>query len=243
MILKITRLLFASLEVGYFSFPIIISTLVFFIPCQQPFLGSIILPPTSCQVPSKYVRIILATFEFIPVHYLALAAGIFPIALLFGGMVHMWLHISKLRNTTGLSFIRKYRELQVFEKLFNSCNQGRIFPVLVTLCPVIEILGAFACVRLRGEMIPLEFTFIMMETKLVTGFTLAFFSGAGKINTGSGKLLRACKAGENRTETKKVLATLIPLKVRFGQNFVDGLTPLILQQFCTIQMANLLLLF
>lgn len=136
-----------------------------------------------------------------------------------------------------------YRELQVFEKLFNSCIQGRIFPIFVTVCPVVEILGGFACVRLHLGMNSFEVAFILMETGLVTGFTLVFFSGAGKIYTGSVSWLRDCKVGENCKVNRKLLASLTPLKFRFGQNFVDGLTPLVLQQFCIIQMANLLLLF
>lgn len=231
------------MDIGYFAFPAVIASLVFFIPCQQPFLGSILLAPSSCQISSPLERLGLATLEFAAFHYMTLTMGVFTGCLLFAGMLHLWLDSSKLYAITELKLTRKYRELQIYEKLFNSCVQGRIFPVIVSFCPVVEILGGFACIRLREGMNILEFAFICAETTLVTVFTLFFFSGAGMIYTGSVKWLRDCKSGETNRVNRKVLASLTPLKVRFGQNFVDGLTPLVLQEFCTVQMINLLLLY
>lgn len=231
------------MDISYFSFSATIALLVFFVPCQQPFLGSILLPQTSCQTETVPIlaRLSLAMFEFAALHYLIITTGVFIACLLFGGMIHLWLESSQL--FCNAKFTLKYRELQTFEKLFNACVQGRILPVIVSFSPVLEILGGFACIRLRQGMNSLIFAFIVMETLMVMTFNLVFYSGAGKIYTGSVKWLRNCKMGENRRLNRKMLASFTQLKVRFGQNFVDGLTPLIFQQFCTMQMVNLLLLF
>lgn len=78
---------------------------------------------------------------------------------------------------------------------------------------------------------------------MITAFKLILFSAAGKIYTGSAQWLRDSKAGTSMRLSRKVLASLTPMKVRIGQNFVDGFTPLVVQQFCTDQLVNLLLLF
>lgn len=239
IVLHLAHLLFLTGTLLYFAFPVIISNLVFFIPCQKPFLGSIFLPPSSCKAPSSLHRISLAAIEFVAMHYMAMTGGLFVAGITFSGLIHLWLESSNLPPTN----LQKYRELYIFEKLFNSCVQGRIFPLIISVCPVVEIIGGFACIRLREGMNLLQFLFIVMETLIVTGFTLVASSGAGKIYTGTVKWLRDCKAGEDKRLNNKILASLTPLRVRFGQNFVDGLTPLVLQRFCTIQMADLLLLF
>lgn len=119
-------------------------------------------------------------------------------------------------------------------------SQARIFPAIMSVSPVLEVLGGFACIRLLQGMNPLVFSFIGMETLMVTLFTLTLFAGAGKI---SAQWLRDCKAGANmRCRSRKMLVSLKPLKVKFGQNFVDGLTPFVVQQFSTDQLVNLFLL-
>lgn len=232
-------LLFLIGTLIYFIFPVTISALVFFIPCQQPFLGSLFLPPSSCKAPSSLERVSLAALEFVAMHYMGMTGSVFVVGVTFSGMIYLWLETSNLPRKNS----QRYRELHVFEKLFNSCVQGRIFPLIVTSCPVVEILGGFACIRLRESMNLLQLVFIMMETFSLIVFSLISFTAAGKIYTGSVTWMRGCKAGEGNRVNRKVLASLTPLRVRFGQNFVDGLTPLILQQFCTIKMADLLLLF
>lgn len=235
MILKITRLLFSTLRIGHVAFPTVVATLVYFIPCQEPFLGSILLSRMACQDSSTAVRIGLTTVEFAVLHYASLASGVYVSGLLFGGMIHLWFALGDIFDRGG--------ELQVFARWFNSCIQDGILPVIISVFPAIQILGGFSCIRLRGGMNPMEFAFFAMETLVVIGYNLVFVTGAGKIYGGSVKWLRVCKGEENMRVNRKILASMTPLKVRFGQNFVDELTPLKLQEFCTIQTLNFLLLF
>lgn len=57
------------------------------------------------------------------------------------------------------------------------------------------------------------------------------------------KYLMGMKGKVKGKAEMKLLKSYAPLKVRFGGNFMDQLTPLVIQEFCSVQTANLLLLF
>jgi hypothetical protein len=72
-------------------------------------------------------------------------------------------------------------------------------------------------------------------------FTVATFSFAAKINTMSNQWIKDSKPKCKRKLERRMRKSLMPLKLYFGNNFVDGLTPLVIQDFCARQTASLLL--
>jgi hypothetical protein len=114
---------------------------------------------------------------------------------------------------------------------------------LTIAAPIIQILSAFALIQsydVSGGLELIFFGLAIIDSSIVN---LLFFTGAQQFHTTIKKWLTKMKGirGKNR-ERARVLSSMTPLRLWLGSNWVDKMTPLILQQFCWVQIANLLLL-
>lgn len=241
--MKAARFVYAVVEVSYLIFPSAIAGLLFLSPCQPPFIGSHLFP--KCLCPTILARISAAIFELTAVSYMAVIGSTYVEHVLFTGIVHLWTR-SKSDAVFNRNSISNYRELQIFEKLLNSCVLSRIFPSMAWLGPIVQIMGTFALIKFHGGMNPFHVAFVVTETVIMAGCNLILFSGAGRIYGKSCEWLVLVKNGKigdiQNNVGRKVLKSMPPLRVWFSGNFVDRLTPLVIQQFCMLQTMNLLLL-
>jgi hypothetical protein len=83
------------------------------------------------------------------------------------------------------------------------------------------------------------FTFIYIA---VVVFEIGIFSAAAKIYNLSDEWIKVSKQNCRNKIEKKLHASIMPLRLYFANNFVDTLTPFVIQDFCARQTASLLLL-
>lgn len=139
------KLLLSSLETSFVIFPCVIGLVTFFNPCQIPFLGGLLFNRESCLDFSTkiWIRLPLALFEFGVMLRLCVIGGFYVVYVLLMGILHLW--IESISGPT-LTF-RKYRRVQIVEKLVNGCNRFRIFPTVAVIFPAVQIIGGFALIR------------------------------------------------------------------------------------------------
>lgn len=142
--------------------------------------------------------------------------------------------------------IRLYHCIQIVEKSFNDFLMVRVIPAVITGSPAIQILAQYTCINHYGDIgmpgflvFPLIGGNAMINNVLVN--TLA-----SCINTASVKALASVKDKVALVEKKKLMRRRVwacsVLKVKFGSNFIDRGTPLVMQNFCMSQTVSLSLI-
>lgn len=152
--------------------------------------------------------------------------------------------LKEIENLAG-SGVSDYRKLQVLEKIVNSVLRDRIFAVMGYFTPFIQLILCFVAIKLfhTPEVdIFRRVVFIWSYIGLLC-LTLIVFSVAGNVIRISSKWILVCKGRSRSALTRRMCRSLSILKIQFGNNFVEPLTPLVLQEFCIQQTASLLILF
>lgn len=131
-----------------------------------------------------------------------------------------------------------YRRIQIYAKILNSCIRDRIFLAMAQIGLLFQILTGFAFIAF-GNMSDYTPGIYGVPYLCIFFLTVICFSIAGKFNQITMNWVAGtkwiCKAKNN----KMILKSLVTVRIQFGNNFVDPLTPLVEQQFCAAQRASL----
>lgn len=250
LLIKILDLFFTLLEHTLVLFPVAIAVLVFMVPCQLPFSGSLLL--STCKgsgISFVFVRVVLAIFEGLVTSQMLIAAVLYAVVILLMTFILFWLEMDTVFHSKceSSAAIKRYRRVQVMEKLINSCVRERIFPLISVAYPIVQVFGAVALVKLHDTMEWSHLIFVMTEPLSVSIFGVLVFGLAGFVYSKSCRWIVSEKHGCTRSNKKdkiqrRELKSMMPLRIWFGSNFVDRLTSLVIQHFCFSQTVNLLLL-
>lgn len=220
-----------------------------------------VLPPLSCSsvlflsptLPIVGLRLALILYDCVAFFTILITAMEYSVVSFLPGIIYLWEETDKLCRQMGSEKVKfdapkllGYRELQVLEKLLNDCVKSRIFLVVAITFPMLQVVTSFIVIRADAGMdvaIFVYFGVLMMDAVILN---LALFTGAAKIYGGSAKILRKWRGNvflstQSKLE-KRVLMSICPLRLYFGSNYVDNLTPIVIQAFCSCQTVNLLLL-
>lgn len=133
---------------------------------------------------------------------------------------------------TPTFLLKSYKNLRVLEAINNNCVRARILPALVVDLPAIQLASGYVCIKLHTTMsLPAIACFGLIYWDVII-FTTAMFTASSRVYTKSGELLATWRAqwrSGSRSELRRSLSSLCPVKVRFGNNFVDHSTPLVFQ--------------
>lgn len=141
--------------------------------------------------------------------------------------------------------INLYRYVQILEKSFNAYLLPAVIPATIFCVPIIEIIGYFACITLHQEVsMPGFLIFPLMATE--AGISNIFvITLASQVHVGSQQVKIALeKRSMGRCKmalVKRQIRAMDVLKIKFGQNFIDAGTPLVMQNFCINQTMSLAL--
>lgn len=244
-------------EVTCWIMPVAIALVVFLIPCKPPFLGSILVQKDFCRdimtnwnVTNLAIRVSLAGLDFLVMMQLCYVVNYYAYHVLLTGQYFLWIQGYDLLRSLGtrdpdLDFLLEYRKLQVVEALLRQAVRWRVFPAVSVIMPACQVLSSFALIKLHDSM-PMSSILLMIDIIMASGvFSTVVFIIAAKSYSVSKECLEENRrvGGRGRIrEEKKAQKSLKPVRVQFGNNFVEPLTPLIFQQFCVEHTASLLML-
>lgn len=123
-----------------------------FMPCKPPFLGAFLCGREWSSPGWKWLEVsFLACLEFVMAMQSIVSGCHYAIFYQISGQVLLWERCQEMItsiNRNSESLVRKYRQLQIQEKVHNSSNRERILPVSLLSIPLVEILTGFALISL-----------------------------------------------------------------------------------------------
>ncbi|OXA62248.1 hypothetical protein Fcan01_00051 [Folsomia candida] len=163
---------------------------------------------------------------------------------LFVGILCLMSYIKKLgRKISANSSINDkeasvqlYRRIQILEKSVNAYVMDRIMPAYILGGPIVQIVSMFACINLHNEIkMPGFILFPMLAVDAISANTISL-TLASCVYRFSKQVLQRLRnvstcSGCNKL-TKREMKSISILKIKFGSNFIDRKTPLVIQNFC-----------
>lgn len=144
--------------------------------------------------------------------------------------------------------MRMYRCIQLLEKSFNGFLMVRTIPAMVAFIPTLQIVSQYVCITMHDEIeMPgfLVFPLMLIDSVMVN---IMVFTLASWVNNISTKFLHkldkkiAGLRGTRKSNLRKEQVACCVLKIKFGSNFIDSGTPLVIQNFCLTQTMSLILI-
>lgn len=142
--------------------------------------------------------------------------------------------------------LTRMKHLKILESQFNKCFRTTFHPGMYFFCCFFNIIATFLCVsvgsRLFSEIGNWMFVIVFFNS-LVVILIFGYLSGVvnQKSKMGINLLKRQRQVNLDRKIFRREIASCAPIKIRFGNNYVDRKTPLVMMTFC-IKMATKLLL-
>lgn len=231
---------FISLDMGqlqYVCLPVSMGIFAIFLPSKPPLLSALFCQNEDCNFAIRFILIIIETTN------MAVAAdgsGYHGLVLLIPSITFILSDLKYLK--TGIS---GYRKLQVLEKIVNSVIRDRIFATYGYFLPFVQLSLCFMAIKIwqsPDANIARMAIFVSPYLGLLT-FTMVAFSVAGNVIRISAEWILRFKGKNKSAFKRRVCRSLAPLRIQFGNNFVEQLTPLVIQEFCIRQTASLLLVW
>ncbi|CAL8122138.1 unnamed protein product [Orchesella dallaii] len=156
--------------------------------------------------------------------------------------------------------LKKYRQLQIFERHLNSIHQNVIITVMLNPLILGVIISAYSLINL-GSQLSIPHLILFSSILIINITAIVLLCGTlGLVHTEStitlayldktlitrleSEIGRSAVFGKfNLKFIKRFVASLYVLKVRIGNaNFVEKTTPMVVLEFCVEQIVNLLLM-
>lgn len=139
-----------------------------------------------------------------------------------------------------------YRQIQILERILNKLLNFLIIPAVISFTPMAEIVTMYVSFTLYKE-IPMPgfvlFPLLMVDVTVINVLT---FMLAGWVNSTSkqvlGEYARDPQPFGRRHELTRTIKSCSHLSIKFGSNFVDEGTSLVIQNFCLNQASSLILI-
>ncbi|OXA49809.1 hypothetical protein Fcan01_16002 [Folsomia candida] len=253
---KVVKILVILCEVTVITIPMLQFALLTYAPCTSPFILSM-LPKCRQITKSSHwlensVIVLIHIFESWMCFHMMLAGTAGIIFVFFVGMVCLLGYLRILEREIAeignihdvASCVQLYHKISVLEKSINAVLMERILPCFILCVPVVEIVSIFVCISFHDDIaMPgfVMFPILGLDAILATTICLTL---ASKVHNVSKMLARRLRSAEimvrNRDMTmSREIKALSPLKIKFGSNFVDRRTPLVIQNFCVTKTMTL----
>lgn len=225
--------------------PLLLAAVVAISPCLPPFLSSLFCRPDNMEwIFDKKIKLGFAIIEFVLYSMGTIAGAYYGVFFQPPAISRLWLDCKTLIESPDIveNQFSVYRKIQIYEKTLNSSIRDRIFLLMALLCPLFQVLAGFASIVAANSG---NFSILVVCGMLycvVLSVTLISFSAAAKVSQITQIWIMSTRAKCKIKVDRKTLKSLVSLRIQFGMNFVEALTPLVVQEFCVQQTTSLLLL-
>ncbi|OXA49508.1 hypothetical protein Fcan01_15569 [Folsomia candida] len=191
------------------------------------------------------ILILFASSELLLFITAAISGLYYNFGVLLKGVAYLWIDCKNFVNRYehGLVTILEYRKVQAFEKCLNSCIRSRIFFCSALTVPTIQITLCYVAIKSfqSDDRNTFKGAMFLWTYFMAMGFTMMMFTVGAKISNLSKNWISRSRWNIKRKWERKVHKSLAPLSLKFGNNFVERLTPLVVQEFCVRQTVSFLL--
>lgn len=240
-----------------YLFPIFITIIGLIFPCKPPLLGSMVNKlDDNCDLYYynsfclSMKTVMIAILEFLIAKQGTICGLHYAIYCLLIAIVYLTVKSNNLNGGKGA--VLSFREVQVLEKVVNDNIRDRLLPVTICVIPVVQIFAGFVIVKLEGEGKEwLKVGMFALVYSEVLVFNLVSVSSAAVVHNVTGRWLEGRRSrlarfwgirGCGKKTMRRYWKSCLALRLYFWSNYVDRLTPLIVQQFCVVQTMSLILL-
>ncbi|OXA39604.1 hypothetical protein Fcan01_25764 [Folsomia candida] len=256
---KIMKLFIQVAEISGFSFVILQLILLQCVPCTAPFIFSMF--PNCGEMADKtswMLMLAVHIFETWMCLQMIFGCTVYIFYLLCAGIICILFYFRIIENKISTlqsdqdtkKCINLYRCIQILEKFFNAYPMNKVIPVMVFGIPTMEIISLFISINFYDKIaMPgfLLFPLLGLNTPLNN---ICVLTMASLVHNSSDKILGVlkkkimgltCHSGRKRSIINRELRACSVLKVKFGSNYIDRGTPLVIQNFCLNQTMSLTL--
>ncbi|OXA49512.1 hypothetical protein Fcan01_16030 [Folsomia candida] len=241
-----------------FAAPFLNFGMVLVNPCQPPFLGSMT-PFCTGEVWSPSLiatifRVIIPLIDLWCCFLCSFGGGAF-IIIFFGVCVTSFIeyldvigrHLSQAPKL--MSSIKLYRKICIVERMLNNAFSAVVVPCLLLNAMGVQICSGFVTIS-RHSLIPMPQFLLyplvwlnaIVFNFLVTTLSSYVYGNSGKIVGKLEKIMCHLRFRYGRRIAQRELRSCSRLKIKLGNNFIDGMTPLVNQDLAWNQTMSLMLL-
>lgn len=232
-LVKMNKMVFVLGQLSLLAVPTGLAGMSIWNRCKPPLIGSLL----SCQTSHSHwvsygvefvITLKVTTGAF---HYISFS--LLMITILWGNCQRF---LKPPRN------LEAFRQSQVEERVLNACFRGRVLPMEVLVAPLLQIFIGVAVITLfhTAHWIVVSVLVILFVDAVV--LVLIPLSAGSVIYSRTQDWIKGVQCGNGNKYLRRVARSLRPLRLEFGGNYLDTLTPLIVEEFCWRQTASLLLL-
>ncbi|OXA44922.1 hypothetical protein Fcan01_19884 [Folsomia candida] len=247
------------------SFGIIVPLQLFRNPCTLPYVGSMraaCLLPTSQHDGLDAIAVIGILFDAFMYFHVAQPAALVIVNFLLGFgcslqeyMALLGSQIARIRikafvtprikNDLIIQSFRIYAQCQILVKQIDVVFKNLFIPGVYAVASNGIVFSLYVCIRMHSTISIAGLSFfvtLLMDFILTIGVDLA---SMGYVNLKSSQLTEKWKNMEGfgrKSEAKRISRSFQPLKIRFGSNFIDHLTSLVVLDHCLSLTVSLLLM-
>ncbi|OXA61399.1 Light-independent protochlorophyllide reductase subunit B [Folsomia candida] len=143
--------------------------------------------------------------------------------------------------------IHLYRSMQILEKIFNDFVRERVLPAILFCTPAVQVVGMYVGINLQSEIAMPGFLVFPLIGVDAAVCNILVVTMASWIYKRSQKLIlllkkRAARIPSQKALIKRQIRSCSEMRVKFGSNFIDRGTPLVIQNFCINQTMTLTLI-
>ncbi|OXA64379.1 hypothetical protein Fcan01_00593 [Folsomia candida] len=255
MATKVMKVFVLTVEVGVVAYPILQFFLLRLLPCMPPYILSMFPGCVKCDptLLHRVVKLCLHIFEAWMSLNTIISGTTWMFYVLFVGIVCILDYfrvleskISEIENDSNKDdCIHLYRCIQILEKSFNAFLMPRIVPATMFCVPAIEILAFYVCISFHADISMPAFLIFPVMAVCAGMNNILVITLASRVNVASQKMKIAVQKRTvgrcRRALAKRQIRACNVLKIKFGSNFIDEGTPLVMQNFCINQTMSLAL--
>ncbi|OXA45325.1 hypothetical protein Fcan01_20102 [Folsomia candida] len=239
------------------SMGIVVGIQLYFAPCTPPYLVSM---RSTCLMPGSQ-----GSLDFLGMIFILIDAGMYfhgapPAALIIasyllgmGASLQEYLSVisgdvfstQRQRETQAITSFRKYTECRLLVTQMNLMFKNLFIPGLYSVASNGIVFALYVIIRLHGVISLAGLSFfimILMDFALTVAVDLAAVGHVYSISAHVSEKWKKMEYLGRRSEARKIAKSFPPLKIRFGNNYVDHLTSLTVLDHCLSLTVSLLLM-